>query len=103
MSSYYFPCCSQQVIAENLSEEEISELKVAFKMIDTDNSGQITLEKLKAGLKMLGNNLSEPEILDLMQAVSISTESSYNSLVLNKPTFLSFFSCLAKQFLLIVQ
>jgi len=43
-----------------------------FKMIDTDNSGQITLEKLKAGLKMLGANLSEPEILDLMQAVSIS-------------------------------
>ncbi|QCD98136.1 calcium-dependent protein kinase [Vigna unguiculata] len=65
-----------RVIAENLSEEEISELKVAFKMIDTDNSGQITLEKLKAGLKMLGNNLSEPEILDLMQAADVDNSGT---------------------------
>jgi len=57
-------------------------------MIDTDNSGQITLEKLKAGLKMLGNNLSEPEILDLMQAVSISTESSYNFLNVTIQTYI---------------
>lgn len=49
-------------------------------MIDTDNSGQITLEKLKVGLKMLGATLSEPEILDLMQAVSISRELSSISL-----------------------
>ncbi|BAT86400.1 hypothetical protein LR48_Vigan03g293900 [Vigna angularis] len=65
-----------RVIAENLSEEEISELKVAFKMIDTDNSGQITLVKLKAGLKMLGNNLSEPEILDLMQAADVDNSGT---------------------------
>ncbi|KAL9332172.1 hypothetical protein ACSQ67_001782 [Phaseolus vulgaris] len=65
-----------RVIAENLSEEEISELKVTFKMIDTDNSGQITLEKLKAGLKRLGNNLSEPEILDLMQAADVDNSGT---------------------------
>jgi calcium-dependent protein kinase len=61
-----------QVIAENLSEEEIYGLKELFKMIDTDNSGQITFEKLKAGLKMFGANLGESEIFDLLQAVSIS-------------------------------
>ncbi|KAG5043980.1 hypothetical protein AAZX31_03G184200 [Glycine max] len=65
-----------RVIAENLSEEEIYELKVMFKMIDTDNSGQITLEKLKAGLKMLGANLSEPEILDLMQAADVDNSGT---------------------------
>ncbi|XP_020225353.1 calcium-dependent protein kinase 26 [Cajanus cajan] len=65
-----------RVIAENLSEEEISELKVVFKMIDTDNSGQITLEKLKVGLKMLGANLSEPEILDLMQAADVDNSGT---------------------------
>lgn len=45
-----------------------------FKMIDTDNSGQITFEELKAGLKRFGANLKESEIYDLMQAVSIMAE-----------------------------
>ncbi len=60
-----------QVIAESLSEEEIAGLKEMFKMIDTDGSGQITFEELKAGLKKFGATLKESEIYDLMQAVSI--------------------------------
>lgn len=60
-----------QVIAESLSEEEIAGLKEMFRMIDTDNSGQITFEELKDGLKRFGSNLKESEIYDLMQAVSI--------------------------------
>ncbi|KAL6496370.1 Calcium-dependent protein kinase 25 [Orobanche gracilis] len=36
-----------RVIAESLSEEEIAGLKEMFKMIDTDDSGHITLEELK--------------------------------------------------------
>ena len=64
-------CLIFQVIAENLSEEEIAGLKEMFKMIDTDNSGQITFEELKAGLKRVGANLKESEIYDLMHAVSI--------------------------------
>ena len=63
-----------QVIAESLSEEEIAGLKEMFKMIDTDNSGQITFEELKAGLKRFGATLKESEIYDLMQAVSIMAE-----------------------------
>lgn len=59
-----------QVIAESLSEEEIAGLKEMFRMIDTDNSGQITFEELKDGLKRFGSNLKESEIYDLMQAVS---------------------------------
>jgi len=59
-----------QVIAQNLSEEEIAGLKEMFKTIDTDNSGQITFEELKVGLKKFGANLNESEIYDLMQAVS---------------------------------
>lgn len=43
-----------------------------FKMIDTDNSGQITFEELKAGLKKFGANLNESEMLNLMKAVSIT-------------------------------
>ena len=59
-----------QVIAENLSEDEIAGLKEMFKMIDADNSGQITFEELKVGLKKVGDNLQESEIYALMQAVS---------------------------------
>lgn len=60
-----------QVIAESLSEEEIAGLKEMFKMIDSDNSGQITLEELRAGLERVGANLKESEISALMEAVSI--------------------------------
>lgn len=59
-----------QVIAESLSEEEIAGLKEMFKAMDTDNSGAITYDELKAGLKKYGSTLKESEIRDLMDAVS---------------------------------
>ena len=59
-----------QVIAESLSEEEITGLKEAFKMMDVDGSGTITFEELKAGLKRIGSNLNDMEIKELMDAVS---------------------------------
>ena len=40
-----------------------------FKMIDTDNSGTITFDELKEGLKRVGSELMESEIKDLMEAV----------------------------------
>ena len=58
-----------QVIAENLSEEEIMGLKEMFKSMDTDNSGTITYEELKAGLPKLGTKISESEVRQLMEAV----------------------------------
>lgn len=67
-----------QVIAANLSEDEIAGLKEMFKMIDTDNSGQITFEELKVGLERVGAKLKESEIYALMQAVSVSFFSFYN-------------------------
>lgn len=63
-----------QVIAENLSEEEIAGLKEMFKMMDTDNSGQINYEELKAGLERVGANMKESEIYQLMQAVSLCSK-----------------------------
>lgn len=38
-------------------------------MIDTDNSGTITFDELKDGLKRVGSQLMESEIKDLMDAV----------------------------------
>ncbi|KAM3199047.1 hypothetical protein P3L10_034199 [Capsicum annuum] len=60
-----------RVIAESLSGEEIAGLKEMFKMIDADNSGQITLEELKTGLERVGANVEDSEIVSLMQAASI--------------------------------
>ncbi|KAJ7974813.1 Calcium-dependent protein kinase [Quillaja saponaria] len=65
-----------RVIAESLSEEEIAGLKELFKMIDADNSGQITFEELKAGLKRVGANLKESEIYDLMQAADVDNSGT---------------------------
>lgn len=63
-----------QVIAESLSDEEIAGLKEMFKVIDTDNSGFITFEELKVGLKRYGADLNESEIHDLMKAVSVTAK-----------------------------
>ncbi|KAK6938525.1 Protein kinase domain [Dillenia turbinata] len=65
-----------RVIAERLSEEEIGGLKQLFKMIDTDNSGTITFEELKDGLKRVGSKLMESEIRTLMDAADIDSSGS---------------------------
>ncbi|PHT29919.1 hypothetical protein CQW23_30486 [Capsicum baccatum] len=51
-----------EVIAENISKEEIIGLKEILKSIDTDNSWTITFEELKAGLPKMGTKLSESEV-----------------------------------------
>ncbi|PSS15843.1 Calcium-dependent protein kinase [Actinidia chinensis var. chinensis] len=65
-----------QVIAGCLSDEEIAGLKEMFKTIDSDNSGQITFEELKAGMKRYGANLNESEIYDLMQAADVDNSGT---------------------------
>ncbi|XWS66550.1 hypothetical protein CRYUN_Cryun05aG0209300 [Craigia yunnanensis] len=65
-----------RVIARRLSEEEIAGMKEMFKMIDTDNSGQITYEELKDGLKKFGANLAESEFHALMQAADINNSGT---------------------------
>lgn len=72
MSSGVLPSC--QVIASNLSEEEIMGLKEMFKSMDADNSGSITFEELKTGLQKLGSNMPEDQIRELMEAVRCGWE-----------------------------
>lgn len=42
-----------------------------FTNMDTDKSGTITYEELKTGLARLGSRLSEAEVKQLMEAVSV--------------------------------
>ncbi|KAF3788631.1 Calcium-dependent protein kinase 1 [Nymphaea thermarum] len=65
-----------RVIADSLSEDEIAGLKEMFRMIDTDNSGSITFEELKAGLKRVGANLTENEIHALMEAADVDNNGT---------------------------
>ncbi|KAI7747354.1 hypothetical protein M8C21_007987 [Ambrosia artemisiifolia] len=70
------PSDGGRVIAENLSEEEIAGLKNMFRMIDTDGSGQITLEELTKGLEKVGANLQDSEIIHLMEAADIDNSGT---------------------------
>ncbi|KAK9740068.1 hypothetical protein RND81_03G008900 [Saponaria officinalis] len=65
-----------KVMAENLPDEEMKGLKQMFNNIDTDRSGTITLEELKAGLARLGSRLTEPEIQQLMEAADVDKNGS---------------------------
>ncbi|KAF3684363.1 hypothetical protein FXO38_00340 [Capsicum annuum] len=67
------------VIAESLSEEEITGLKDMFKAMDTDNSGSITFEELKAGLRKYGYTLKDIEIWELTDACSIGAKETFMS------------------------
>ncbi|KAL1818843.1 hypothetical protein ACET3Z_013712 [Daucus carota] len=65
-----------RVIAESLSEEEIAGLKEMFKTMDTDNSGAITFDELKAGLRKYGSTLKDTEIRDLMDAADVDNSGT---------------------------
>ncbi|XP_074296622.1 calcium-dependent protein kinase 26-like [Silene latifolia] len=65
-----------KVISESLSEEEIAGLREMFQSMDTDNSGTITFEELKAGLRRYGSNLKDTEIRDLMDATDIGNSGT---------------------------
>ena len=48
-----------------------------FMAMDTDNSGAITFDELKAGLRRYGSTLKDTEIRDLMDAVRCLCQSGY--------------------------
>lgn len=65
-----------KVIADRLSEEEITGLKEMFKSMDTDGSGTLTYEELKTGLAKQGAKLTENEVRQLMEAADVDGNGS---------------------------
>jgi calcium-dependent protein kinase len=60
-----------QIIVELLSGEEVDGLRAMFDLMDINNKGFITFDQFKNGLRKLGSQLSEQEIRQLMDAVSV--------------------------------
>lgn len=59
-----------QVVAEHLSVEEVAGIKDMFHMMDTNDSGNITFDELKVGLQKIGQQVPDPDVQMLMEAVS---------------------------------
>jgi calcium-dependent protein kinase len=85
-----------KIVAENLSEEEITGLKEMFRSLDTDNSGTITLEELRSGLPKLGTKISESEIAQLMEAVCLHSIATYSWLLYRQYFSTEYFLCLTQ-------
>lgn len=60
-----------QVVAEHLSVEEVAGIKELFGTMDVNKNGKITLEELKYGLQKIGQQLPDPDLQSLMEAVSM--------------------------------
>lgn len=61
-----------QVIAEHLSVEEVAGIKEAFQLMDVDNKGKVSLDQLRNGIQKLGQQIPDPDLQILMEAVSIN-------------------------------
>lgn len=68
--------CESQVIAEHLSAEEVAGIKEGFKVMDINNKGKINIDELRAGLQKLGQQIPDPDLQVLMDAVSINVSLS---------------------------
>lgn len=58
-----------QVVADNLPQDQVHGIKQMFYMMDTDHNGNLGFQELKDGLHMMGQNVAEPDVKVLMDAV----------------------------------
>lgn len=61
-----------QIVADNLPDEQIDPIKETFYMMDTDQNGDLSFEELKNGLHKCGQQMADPDVRMLMDAVSYS-------------------------------
>ncbi|KQJ91801.1 calcium-dependent protein kinase 29 [Brachypodium distachyon] len=59
------------VVAEYLPAEELEAITELFHMLDTNNDGHLTIEELRKGLQMIGNNVNDTDVDMLMEAADI--------------------------------
>uniref|UniRef100_A0A8C0URX3 Calmodulin n=1 Tax=Cyanistes caeruleus TaxID=156563 RepID=A0A8C0URX3_CYACU len=59
----------QQLLADQLTEEQIAEFKEAFSLFDKDGDGTITTKELGTVMRSLGQNPTEAELQDMINEV----------------------------------
>ena len=57
---------------EGLSREQIEQFKEAFRLFDKDGSGSIDMEELGVVMKSLGQDLSEEEVVHMMEDADLN-------------------------------
>ncbi|XVE81146.1 hypothetical protein DITRI_Ditri15bG0039200 [Diplodiscus trichospermus] len=60
-----------RVVADNLPNEEIDSIVEMFRMMDTDENGNLSFEELRDGLKKIGHSVADPDVQMLMYAADI--------------------------------
>lgn len=65
-------------MATKFSEQEIQELKEAFKMFDKDNSGSISQNELKSTIKQMGFQCDDQQIDSLMKKLDADNSGTIN-------------------------
>ncbi|XP_057354111.1 calmodulin-like [Manis pentadactyla] len=68
---------------EQLSQEQVAELKEAFSKFDKDGDGSINTQELGAVMQALGKNLSEAELKEIISKVDTDADG-----VISFPEFL---------------
>ena len=71
-------------MVDQLTEEQIAEVKEAFSLFDRDGDGSITSKELGTVMRSLGQNPSEAELQDMINEVDVDGNGS-----IDFPEFLS--------------
>ncbi|KAF0692587.1 Aste57867_16342 [Aphanomyces stellatus] len=64
------------VIADQMTGNEINELKKQFQKIDIDGNGVITMQELAAAVRDMGQDVLESEVLSLLQGIDIDGDGN---------------------------
>ncbi|KAA8498277.1 Calcium-dependent protein kinase 2 [Porphyridium purpureum] len=65
-----------QVMGQNLSPEELAELRKMFHAVDTDGSGSISVTELATALRKAGSNLTDSDMDDMLKAYDVDGDGT---------------------------
>lgn len=60
-----------KLMTEEKSDDEIEELKAAFKVFDLDGTGKITRQELESALKNLGENITDKNLNIIIKTLDL--------------------------------